>query len=210
MSKALEQFRLSLQGKPSLELNIERIELIDRGKELAVKLKEYNQNVPHTNYLTSSHLEITRSGLEANRYNINLDRVPIDKIRELVGDGEKRLGEIESKVEGIIEKFSADVAEICFDENTVMSKPKVISKLFDKKEQELKDLCIERIPIHSLAKLDLDIPTINFRIYSPSHSTSGKLHAYSGLNHFEFLSDFENIKAELVEVLDFTFKEIKK
>jgi len=210
MSKTLEQFRLSLQGKPSKENEEERKRLIERGKELALKLREYGQRVPHANYLTSSRLEITRYGLEANRYNINLHRVPIDKIKELVGDGEKRLSEIESKVEGIIEKFSADVAEICFDENSVVSKPKVIEKLFDKKEQELKDLCIERIPIHSLSRLELNIPTINFRIYSPSHSTSGKLHAYSGLNHFEFLSDFENIKAELVEVLDFTFRGIKK
>lgn len=210
MSKPLEQFRLSLQGKPSEQDKEERERLIDRGKELAAKLKEYNQRVPNVTYLTSSHLEITRYGLEANRYNINLDRVPTDKIKEIVEDGEKRLSEIESKVEGIIEKFSADVAEICFDENSVMSKPTVIEKLFDKKEQELKDLCNDRIPTHSLAKLQLDIPAINFRVYSPSYSTRGKLHAYASLNHFEFLTDFENIKAKLVEVLDYTFKEVKK
>jgi len=208
MSKTLEQFRLSLQGKPSKENKEERKGLIERGKELAGKLKEYNQHVPHANYLTSSYLEITRSGLEASRYSINLNRVPIDKIKEIVEDGEKRLGEIEIKVEGIIEKFSADVAEICFDENSVMSKPKVIEKLFDKKEKELRDLCTEKVPIYPSTRLDLDISPIKFRIYNPSYKT--KLQAYTSLNHFEFLSDYENIKAKLLEVLDFTFKEVKK
>lgn len=212
MSKTLEQFRLSLQGKPSEEDKEERIKLIERGKKLAVKLKEYNQSYPHANYLTSSHLEITRSGLEANRHNISLGRVPMDKIKEMVEEGEKRLSEIENKIEEIIRKFSADVAEICFDESSVVSKPKIMEKLFDKKEEELKQLCIDRIPVHSSARIDLNIPTIKLRAYSPpySSSSSNKLHAYISLERFNFLSDFENIKAKLVEVLDFTFKEVEK
>jgi len=212
MSKALDRFRLTLQGISTDDDSEERKRLIDEGKEIAVRLGEYNLSEPSANYLTSTQITVDRRGLKASRRNVILSRVPVRIIREAVEDGRKRLKEADDKVEAVIQRFSTDVAEICFDTNMAgmkstadMSKGVLITEIRKKKEKELVAICENRIRQHPLVDLRFDVGEIGLRCYTSSYSDS-KLRIYFSQKDFDFLTDYDVILAKLNEVLDYTFK----
>ena len=205
MKKLVEDFRRSLQGKQSIDDTEESKALFSEAKEIGRKLREYKLGRVSISYLASSELHISTYGVEASRRNIRLDKVPVIILRQLVELARKTLSEKEKQVDDLLMLFPTGVAEICFD-NSADSKSEILKKLVEKKQGELTTMCNSKMIIpKSIRELRIELQRVAIRF--DAYFSGNALSVVSiNTGTQDFLTNFENIKLELIETLDSMFK----
>jgi len=214
MNEALEAFRSALQSKSYVVMDDVpgRMKLIEEGKAIAAELCDYNDEYPTIPYLTATRITFDRSGLRADRYRVNLDRIPNSGIRELVEAGRERLRALSEQVEAVKREFSTDIAAICFSKPEIVGdKRAIMSALHKRKINELTRMCVEKITFPSEPNVQLSATVtiepsgLKVRIESASYYRPG-VSIYPSSGKMEFLQNYNTIKAKTIGALTQIFK----
>ena len=201
MNVALNEFRSNLSQKSRSNAGDNR-ELLAEAKRIAKTLYSYGAfKKISVRYLSSSKLSLESGKLVASRGNINIDKIPCDKLKQLISLGKGELAVAELKLDNIFSNFASEVAEICF-ETAETDRSVILSELAKKKKSELQSMCENDIKIDSSITY-FSIETKNMHIHK--RLDNQKVECSIRHTNLDFLNDYQNIKDELISILNNTF-----